>query len=58
MALKMAGDDDEATAASDELLAAADSYRQPPTAAWALFAYGIAHRDAIPPPPMTPYAGA
>ena len=48
IALKMAGADDEATAASEELLAAADTTDNPNLAAWALFAYGMAHRDVAP----------
>ncbi len=48
IALKMAGADDEATAASEELLAAADSTDNPNLAAWALFAYGMARRDVAP----------
>ena len=48
IALKLAGADDEATAASEELLAAADTTENPNLAAWALFAYGMAHRDVAP----------
>ena len=48
IALKMAGADDEATAASEELLAAAETTDNPNLAAWALFAYGMAHRDVAP----------
>lgn len=48
IALKMAGADDEATAASEELLAAADTTDNPNLAAWALLAYGMAHRDVAP----------
>ncbi len=48
IALKMAGADDEAAAASDELLAAADTTDNPNLAAWALFAYGMARRDVAP----------
>jgi tetratricopeptide (TPR) repeat protein len=48
IALKMAGADDEARAASEELLAAADTTDNPNMAAWALFAYGTAHRDIAP----------
>jgi predicted ATPase/class 3 adenylate cyclase len=48
LALKMAGADDEATAASEELLAAADSTDNPNLVAWALFAYGTAQRDTAP----------
>jgi predicted ATPase/class 3 adenylate cyclase len=48
IALKLAGADDEATAASEELLAAADTTDNPNLAAWALLAYGMAHRDVAP----------
>ncbi|MGO9030412.1 ATP-binding protein [Mycobacterium sp.] len=48
IALKMAGADDEARAASEELLAAADTTDNPNLAAWALFAYGTAHRGIAP----------
>jgi predicted ATPase/class 3 adenylate cyclase len=48
IALKMAGADDEARAASEDLLAAADSTENPNLAAWALFAYGMAQRDVAP----------
>ena len=48
IALKMAGADDEARAASEELLAAADATDNPNLAAWALLAYGTAHRDIAP----------
>jgi hypothetical protein len=48
IALKMAGADDEARAASEELLAAADTTDNPNMAAWTLFAYGTAHRDIAP----------
>ena len=48
IALKMAGDDREAVAASEELLAVADTTDNPNLAAWALFAYGTAHRDVAP----------
>ena len=48
IALKLAGADDEATAAADELLAAADATDNPNLAAWALFAYGMAYRDVAP----------
>jgi predicted ATPase/tetratricopeptide (TPR) repeat protein len=48
LALKMAGADDEATAASEGLLAIADTIDSPNLAAWALFAYGTAQRDVAP----------
>jgi predicted ATPase/class 3 adenylate cyclase len=48
IALKMAGADDAATAASEELLTAADTTDNPNLAAWALFAYGMGHRDVAP----------
>jgi predicted ATPase len=48
LALKLVGAHDEATAASEELLAAADTADNPNLAAWALFAYGYAHRDVAP----------
>ena len=48
IALKLAGADDEATAASEELLAVADTTENPNLAAWALFTYGTAHRDVAP----------
>jgi predicted ATPase len=47
-ALKMHGADDEARAASEELLAVAENTDNPNLAAWALFAYGTAQRDAAP----------
>jgi predicted ATPase len=48
IALKMAGADDEARTASEELLGAADTTDNPNLAAWALFAYGMTHRDVAP----------
>ncbi len=48
LALKMAGADDEATAATEELLAVADTIDNPNLAAWALFAYGTTHREVAP----------
>ncbi len=48
IALKMSGADQEARAASEELLAVAEHTDNPNLAAWALFAYGTAQRDAAP----------
>ena len=48
LALKTAGADDEAIAASNELLTAADTTNDPNLIVWALSAYGAAHRDAAP----------
>jgi len=48
IALKFAGADEEALAASEVLLAAADATESPNLAAWVLFAYGTAQRDAAP----------
>ena len=48
IALKFAGPDEEALAAADELLAAADATESANLAAWAHFAYGYAYRDADP----------
>lgn len=49
LALKMAGDDEEAVKVSDELLAMADLTENPTFAAYALFAYGTARRTQDPP---------
>ena len=48
IALKLAGADDEAAGTSEDLLAAADSTDNPNLAAWALFGYGMTHRDVAP----------
>jgi predicted ATPase len=48
LALKMSGADEEAVAASRDLLAAADTADNPNLAAWALFAFGGAHRTVAP----------
>ena len=48
MALNFSGNGDEARVASEGLLAAADDTTNPNTACLALFAYGIAYRDADP----------
>jgi predicted ATPase len=48
LALKMAGADDESAAVSEELPTMAESTDNPTFAAWALFAYGTAHRDRAP----------
>ena len=48
IALTMAGEAEEAATASEELLAVADATDNPNLAAWALFAYGTAHREFAP----------
>jgi tetratricopeptide (TPR) repeat protein len=48
LALKFAGQESEALAASDGLVVAAGTTASPNLAAWALFAYGMAQRDAHP----------
>jgi predicted ATPase len=48
IALKFAGPEEEALAAADVLIAAADATESPNLAAWAHFAYGFAYRDADP----------
>jgi predicted ATPase/class 3 adenylate cyclase len=48
IALKMAGADDESSAAGEPLLAVADSTDNPNLAAWALFGYGTAKREVAP----------
>ena len=58
IALKFAGPEEEALAAADVLIAAADATENPNLAAWAHFAYGFAYRDADPPMPMKFSAGA
>jgi predicted ATPase/class 3 adenylate cyclase len=49
LALKMAGQDDEAVAVSAELPVLADDTDNPTFAAYAFFAYGMARRDNEPP---------
>ena len=59
MALTVAGDSDEAVAASQCLLAAADATDNPHMACFALLAYGFAQTATpIPPPRTKPSAGA
>jgi hypothetical protein len=48
MALKVAGADDEAMAASEGLLADATAAKNPAVVAWSLLAYGFAYSDANP----------
>ncbi len=48
LALKMAGNHEEAVANSQELPAAIEASDNPNLVAWALFAYGAAHRDITP----------
>jgi predicted ATPase len=48
IALKFAGPEEEALAAADDLIAAADATESPNLAAYAHFAYGFAYRDADP----------
>lgn len=48
LALKMAGIDDEAVEVSETLPEMVDATDNPTFAAWALFAYGTAHRDGAP----------
>jgi tetratricopeptide (TPR) repeat protein len=48
IALKMAGADDEAAATAEGLLSVADATDNPNFSAWALFAYGTAHRELAP----------
>ena len=48
IALKFAGPEEEALAAADVLIAAADATESANLAAWAHFAYGFAYRDADP----------
>ena len=48
LALKFAGPEEDALAAADVLIAAADATESANLAAWAHFAYGFAYRDADP----------
>jgi hypothetical protein len=48
LALKFAGADEEAIAASEDVVAAADVVESPNLAAWVLFAYGMVNRDCNP----------
>ncbi|HEY7053844.1 MAG TPA: adenylate/guanylate cyclase domain-containing protein [Mycobacterium sp.] len=48
LALKMAGADDQATAAAADLLAAGEATDNPNLAAWCCFVYGLVYRDAAP----------
>ena len=58
IALKLAGADDEATAASKKALPSPTPPKSATSSAWALFTYGTAHRDVAPhQPPTTPCQG-